>query len=314
MADVSSATKFFPTAKEGFTTTTSGSVSSGATSVGLNSVSGLTNGATMVFVIDPTDSTKKQAFTGVIDTAGSQVTGVVWTEGTNVAHSSGATVVDYETATHWALYSKGLLVQHTQAGAHTSLTNTSGMTNAGGLTNTGGITTDTLVVSSGTTLPAGDIVTADIADASITNAKLSTTTGELGGAWQSWTPTWTNFTAGNGTNASKYLQIGKTVFFRLKFTLGTTSATSASQANFTLPVTMATGAFTDNDIFGYGTALQTGTAAYYLNCRFSSTTTADLIVPNASGTYLAHAGLVNNVPFAWGSTHIINVTGAYEAA
>lgn len=134
MADVSSATKFFPTAKEGFTTTTSGSISSGATSVGLNSVSGLTNGATMVFVIDPTDAIKKQTFTGVIDTAGSQVTGVVWTEGTNVAHSSGATVVDYETATHWALYSKGLLVQHTQAGAHTAITNTSGMTNTGGLT------------------------------------------------------------------------------------------------------------------------------------------------------------------------------------
>lgn len=161
MADVSTATKFFPTAKEGFTTTTSGSISSGATSVGLNSVSGLTNGATMVFVIDPTDSTKKQAFTGVIDTAGSQVTGVVWTEGTNVAHSSGATVVDYETATHWALYSKGLLVQHTQAGAHTAITNTSGLT------------TDTLTVTSGTTLPAGDIATADLADSAVATAKIA---------------------------------------------------------------------------------------------------------------------------------------------
>lgn len=161
MANVSSATKFFPTAKEGFTTTTSGSVSPGASSVGLASVSGLTNGDVMVFVIDPTDATKKQVFTGTIDTGGSQVTNVVWTEGTNVAHSSGATVVDYETATHWALYSAGLSVQHNQTGTHKNITNTGGMTNSGGLT------TDTLTVSSGTTLPAGDIGSADIADGAV---------------------------------------------------------------------------------------------------------------------------------------------------
>ncbi|MCB1712599.1 MAG: hypothetical protein KDH96_09060, partial [Candidatus Riesia sp.] len=101
---------FFPTAQNGFTTTTSGSVSSGATTVGLNSVAGFSNGEVAVFVIDPTDASKKQTFTGVIDTSGSQVTNVKWTAGTNQTHALGATVVDYETATHWALYSKGLLV------------------------------------------------------------------------------------------------------------------------------------------------------------------------------------------------------------
>jgi len=86
--------------------------------VPLNSVTGFSNGEKVVFVVDPTDATKKQAFTGTIDTSGVQVTGVTWTEGSNTSHTAGATVVDYETATHWALYSKGVLVEHEQDGTH----------------------------------------------------------------------------------------------------------------------------------------------------------------------------------------------------
>ena len=67
-------TNYFPSPQSGFTTTTSGSVGSGAATVGLNSVAGYSNGEIAVFVIDPTDVSKKQTFTGVIDTSGSQVT------------------------------------------------------------------------------------------------------------------------------------------------------------------------------------------------------------------------------------------------
>lgn len=91
----------------------------------MNSVAGYANGSIAVFVVDPTDVTKKQTFTGVVDTAGVQLTSVVWTAGTNQSHSGGATVVDYATATHISMITKGLLVQHTQAGAHGAVTATS---------------------------------------------------------------------------------------------------------------------------------------------------------------------------------------------
>jgi hypothetical protein len=126
MATVTSATKLFPTAQEGFTTTLASTISSGAATVPLNSVTGYANGETIVLVVDPTDASKKQAFTGVVDTAGVQLTGVVWTEGTNTSHTAGATVVDYETATHWALYSKGLLRDHNQSGYHKTLKDDNG--------------------------------------------------------------------------------------------------------------------------------------------------------------------------------------------
>lgn len=119
---VSSVVSHFPSAENGFTTTTAGSVASGATTVTLNSVAGYTNGETVVLVIDPTDANKKQTFTGTVDTAGVQITNVVWTAGTNQTHALGATVVDYATATHISMMTKGILVEHNQDGTHEDVT------------------------------------------------------------------------------------------------------------------------------------------------------------------------------------------------
>lgn len=131
---VSSVTKHFPSAENGFTTTLASTISSGATTVPLNSVAGYSNGEVAVFIVDPTDVSKKQAFTGTIDTAGVQVTGVVWTSGTNQTHTAGSTVVDYASATHISMMSKGLLVEHKQTGLHSD------------------VHADTLAVSGATTL------------------------------------------------------------------------------------------------------------------------------------------------------------------
>lgn len=117
MADVSGVIKHFPVAQEGFTTTLASTISSGAVTVPLNSVAGYDNGDVVVFIVDPTDATKKQAFTGTIDTTGVQVTGVVWTEGTNQTHTAGSTVVDYETATAWSMMTKGILLHADEDGA-----------------------------------------------------------------------------------------------------------------------------------------------------------------------------------------------------
>ena len=137
-------TNYFPSPQSGFTTTTSGSVGSGAATVGLNSVAGYSNGEIAVFVIDPTDVSKKQTFTGVIDTSGSQVTSVKWTAGTNQTHALGATVVDYATATHISMMAKGILVEHNQDGTHgavtaTSLTTSGNATIGGSLTEAGAV-------------------------------------------------------------------------------------------------------------------------------------------------------------------------------
>lgn len=134
-----------------------------------------------------------------------------------------------------------------------------------------------------------------------------------GTAWTSWTPILTGITLGNGTLNCKYQQIGKTVYFRFRLVWGSTTSASAS-ANFTLPVTMLSGAYADNDIYAVGTALQTGTAAYVAWGRFSSITSCDAMIGSVGATYLSHGNVTSTVPFTWGNTHILQLTGTYERA
>lgn len=143
-SDVSSVTNYFPTPNEGFTTTTSGSVASAGTTVGLNSVAGLTNGTIFVGIIEP-GTVRERTFTGTVSTGTTSITGVIWTRGTSASgHAVGSTVVDYVTGTAIKMMTTGFLKQHTQAGAHTAITATS-------LTTTGGVTAGSgLTVSGGT--------------------------------------------------------------------------------------------------------------------------------------------------------------------
>lgn len=120
--DVSSVVNHFPEAQNGFSTTLASTTGSGATTVVLNSIGSYTNGKPVVLVVDPTDASKKQTFTGIVDTANTQITNVVWTAGTNQSHSGGATVVDYFTATVIDMIAKGILVEHHQDGTHHAVT------------------------------------------------------------------------------------------------------------------------------------------------------------------------------------------------
>jgi len=170
-------------------------------------------------------------------------------------------------------------------------------------------------VTSGTIAAAGlasnSVITAKIQDAAVTPAKLIAGTGSTW-VWQSWVPTWTNLTVGSGTVTASYIQIGKTVFFKVKFVYGAGSAVGTAPA-FTLPVT-STAVFTSNNILGGGLCDDTGVAGYPAVTTHASTTTAGLAVQVASGTYTSLAGVTATVPFTWAAGDIYSAGGFYEAA
>lgn len=174
--DVSSVTRHFPSAEGGFSTTLASAISPGATTVELSSVAGYTNGEIAVFIVDPNDSNKKQVFTGVIATANNTVTNVVWTSGTNQSHALGATVVDYATATHISMVSKGLLVEHNQDGTHGAITATSLTTDTVNEETTGaGVTIDGLKLKDSKLATNDSVVTSNITDKAVTSEKQTTT-------------------------------------------------------------------------------------------------------------------------------------------
>ncbi len=133
-------------------------------------------------------------------------------------------------------------------------------------------------------------------------------------AWQSWTPTWTNLTVGNGTyNANNFIQIGKTVFFVVRFTFGTTS-TMGTAPDFTLPVTASSR-------FDFGTLPigncwleDTSVATYTGQVIMSTTTKARVMAQNSAGTYVAENTPTATIPFTWANSDKVSMTGCYEAA
>lgn len=129
-------------------------------------------------------------------------------------------------------------------------------------------------------------------------------------AWDSWTPIWTNITVGNGTVVAKYIQIGKFVRCKLKFTMGSTSSISSNNA-FSLPVTATSPVgiaigncyLEDLGVFGYEGSI-----------RLASTTTATIIIWNAGGSYVTSTGIGSTAPFTWATGDFFGCSFAYEAA
>jgi len=153
-----------------------------------------------------------------------------------------------------------------------------------------------------------------LADGGVTNAKLASGAGEAGGAWTTWTPTFTNLSGGT-LNYSKYSQVGKTVFYKLKYTLA--GAGVSGRITFSTPVTMAT--MTAGEMLsGIATFYDTSAPDEKIGItEYVSTTTIRLTASTADTSYTGLSlatGSSATVPFTWATGDIIVVNGMFEAA
>jgi hypothetical protein len=156
----------------------------------------------------------------------------------------------------------------------------------------------------------GTIATADLGNGIVTNAKLNTTAGEPGGAWLSYTPTWTNIS--NGTKTGAYMLLGKTCFFRASFVV-TTSPNVAGNFTVTLPLTGVAGniapqfnaSFYDNDV----------TRTYPAMIHGVSTTALTITGQQFPGLKVSYNLTPDSAdPFLWAANDRIEVSGFYEVA
>lgn len=139
--------------------------------------------------------------------------------------------------------------------------------------------------------------------------------GSVGGAWASWTPTFTNLTVGNGTLTAKFIKIGKTIICRLHFVFGSTSSMGTTPS-FTLPVASVSYPGTSSaQVLGDGQYYDTSAAQNYGgNIIWKSTADAYLGVFDASATYLKTVTPTSAIPFNWGVGDEIHATFTFEAA
>lgn len=275
-----------------------GTRSSGGTSLACDNLAGWPTASKVHFVTYQIDSDSNPVVgtqldcTGIV--SGNTIGSFTVVDGTDTGNSVNDVVEMLPTAAWGQDLSDALMNQHTRTGAHT------------------GVTTDTLIVTSGTTLPAGDIGTADIADSGVTPAKLLTGTGSTW-AWQTWVPAYTNFTLGNGSlTYAKYIQIGKTVHFRIRIVIGSSTSITGSMG-FSLPVAAVTGVTDGDALNSKCTYIDTGVASYSGHLEFSSTTVGKYMISTTNATYAGDTNVNGTVPFAFGDTDKLVAAGSYEA-
>lgn len=129
-------------------------------------------------------------------------------------------------------------------------------------------------------------------------------------AWTSYTPAWTA-SAGtpdisNGSLTGKYRRVGKTVDFKIELTAGssTTYGTAGAYWKFSLPgSTTVSGKWS-----GTAVAIDTGVLEYSAIwvIGYESSSLLVLLKP-VSGRF------VNNSPFTFGNTDILEINGTYES-
>jgi hypothetical protein len=129
-------------------------------------------------------------------------------------------------------------------------------------------------------------------------------------AWTSYTPTFSNFTLGNGTiNVAKYSKLGKIVNVKVNVTLGTTSSVTG-RIGISLPIT---GTSDYVNVQGVCKLSAGGVAATGVIAP-SSATQMDLYTLLASGTYVTNQNTSSTVPGTWASGSSFSFFTAYEAA
>jgi hypothetical protein len=134
------------------------------------------------------------------------------------------------------------------------------------------------------------------------------------GAWTSWTPTisGTGWSVGNGTLQAFYKQIGKTVVFRIRFVLGSTTGKGTQTLGWSLPVNAITGQlyapFANSIFLDAGSQLIPGFA------YSQGPTNIDVFVMNVSSTYPTFNNVTATQPFTWATNDEVLINGTYEAA
>lgn len=132
-----------------------------------------------------------------------------------------------------------------------------------------------------------------------------------GFGWQSFTPSWTNFSIGNGTQAGEYRYTDGGMHVVVNVTLGSTSSVSGS-LTLTLPnsETFRTSAIGTRQPLGSAIFQDdTGSPAVFQGIvRYGNSTSVIISALNASATYLSHTATSSTIPFTWATSDLICVT------
>ena len=140
---------------------------------------------------------------------------------------------------------------------------------------------------------------------SLTNAFSS-----LGATAISFTPTFTNYTRGNGTSSAYYMRVNKLVYVYIREVLGSTSSVTGS-IDINLPITATRYEAIETTLCRID---DSGTNTFWGVTTGATTTTASLLAQGVTFSYSAIAFTSATVPMTWATNDSFAVAFVYEAA
>lgn len=131
-------------------------------------------------------------------------------------------------------------------------------------------------------------------------------------AWIDFAPgiTLTNITVGNGTVLAKYTRIGRTIHYRFKFVMGSTSAMGTGP-RFSFPVTPNSEYNAESAPMGIAQMIDAGVSDYQGTVIMTSGAGR---IARIGGSGSASVNITATAPFTWGTGDVLEANGTYEAA
>ena len=131
------------------------------------------------------------------------------------------------------------------------------------------------------------------------------------GSWVSWTPTYTNFTLGNGTQTAAYRDSGDVVDISIKVALGSTSSITGNPS-FALPFTAHTSMA--NYLASAGQFGDSGTDYFYAGMWIVDVNTGRFGIMASNATYVNLNNVSSTTPFTWVSGDYFTYFFSYRKA
>lgn len=164
----------------------------------------------------------------------------------------------------------------------------------------------------------GDVLTADDAndfcqEGEVTNSSLDTTTGQIGGAWATYTPTLTQSGTVTATvDRAVWTRIGKTIHFMVALSV-TGTGTANNAVTVSLPATAATSL---RSIPGGGYIGDVSATTNFPGIAFLQTTTTVVLFNSfttTSSLQYALGGTGSGFTAALANGDVVQISGTYES-
>jgi hypothetical protein len=139
------------------------------------------------------------------------------------------------------------------------------------------------------------------------------------GAWTTFTPTFTSIGAGtdwaigNATTSAAYLRVGRSLFFRVQVTWGSTTTFGTKALGMSLPLASIAYSGT-NPVLGEAAFYDASAAENYAGrVAYRGQTEVQFFQTGVSATYVKNGLVTSTLPFTWVSTDQLNAQFYFES-